>query len=995
GTVVGITASASDADATNNTITYSLDDSAGGRFTINSSTGVVTVANSTLLNFEAVASHIITVRATSSDTSFSSANFTISLTDVNEAPSSVSITSAAITLQFDSSSTFLQNSQGSAAVVASNVTSAYDSGRGGVAQFAVGGQFNSTGTIPTLVSNFTLFERFKDLYLSEQGYNTLFRGASEHQLLLNSSTKELGYYDNDGGSGFKGTGYIASALDDGQWHTAAVVNNAGVFSYYIDGAKVGNSISDNSTSTLSTIGGVAGGQTFAKYLDDFRYYGNALSATQVAALSTDTESSLTVVENAANGTYVGTAIARDLDAATTLTYSLTDSAGGRFAIHSSNGGITVANSSLLNFESNTAHTIVVQATDQLGLSYSQTVTINVSDVNDAPTAMIDTSIATEAGGVSNGTPGSNPTGNVLTNDTDQDAGDTKTVSGVAAGVVASASTNVSSNVIGSYGTINIAANGAYTYTVDNSNATVQALRTTAGTLQDVFTYTMRDTSGLTSTTQITITIQGANDAPTDISGTLTIAENSANGSTVGTVNTTDVDSGDSFTYTLTNNAGGRFSINATSGQVTVANGTLLDFESSSTHTIVVQSTDAAGASFTKTMTVAVTNANDRPIAVADTATAVEAGGVANATAGTNPTGNVLTNDTDVDGGDTKTVSGVAAGTVALASTNVGSSVTGTYGSITISSAGAYAYTVDNSNAAVQALRTSANTLADVFTYTMRDTAGLTSTTQITVTIQGANDAPNDITGTLSVAENSSNSTGVGVKYENRLRYSERFEVVNWALVGGAITANAGIAPDGTQTADRYTGGSGSSIRQTTTDSFTAGTTMTFSLYVKADGRSSLILRADNTGAFSGDAGRSYDLINLTSTAVYGTSTGTITDVGNGWRLLTVSAVADRSGTFTAVLDGLTNGAETGGYLIWGAQVNVGTDNPYSATTASSRSADISLTVADVDSGDNVTYALLDTAGGRFAVNSSTGLVTVANGSLLDFEAAASHNITVR
>ncbi|MFN7626377.1 MAG: beta strand repeat-containing protein, partial [Pirellula sp.] len=413
--------------------------------------------------------------------------------------------------------------------------------------------------------------------------------------------------------------------------------------------------------------------------------------------------------------------------------------------------------------------------------------------------------------------GINPTGNVLTNDTDQDAGDTKTVSGVAAGVVASASTNVSSNVIGSYGTINIAANGAYTYTVDNSNATVQALRTTAGTLQDVFTYTMRDTSGLTSTTQITITIQGANDAPTDISGTLTIAENSANGSTVGTVNTTDVDSGDSFTYTLTNNAGGRFSINATSGQVTVANGTLLDFESSSTHTIVVQSTDAAGASFTKTMTVAVTNANDRPIAVADTATAVEAGGVANATAGTNPTGNVLTNDTDVDGGDTKTVSGVAAGTVALASTNVGSSVTGTYGSITISSAGAYTYTVDNSNAAVQALRTSANTLADVFTYTMRDTAGVSSTTQITVTIQGANDAPSDLATTgLTVAENSANGTTVGT-----------------------------------------------------------------------------------------------------------------------------------------------------------------------------------LTRTDIDSGDTATYSLVDSAGGRFAINSTTGVVTVADGTLLNFEAAASHNITVR
>ncbi len=52
GTLVGITAFSMDADATTNTITYSLIDNAGGRFAINAQTGVVTVANSQLLNYE-------------------------------------------------------------------------------------------------------------------------------------------------------------------------------------------------------------------------------------------------------------------------------------------------------------------------------------------------------------------------------------------------------------------------------------------------------------------------------------------------------------------------------------------------------------------------------------------------------------------------------------------------------------------------------------------------------------------------------------------------------------------------------------------------------------------------------------------------------------------------------------------------------------------------------------------------------------------------------
>jgi hypothetical protein len=84
GSLVGITASASDADATTNAITYSLDDSAGGRFAINSSTGVVTVANSSLLNYESAISHQVTIRATSADGSFSTQVFTINLTDVDE-----------------------------------------------------------------------------------------------------------------------------------------------------------------------------------------------------------------------------------------------------------------------------------------------------------------------------------------------------------------------------------------------------------------------------------------------------------------------------------------------------------------------------------------------------------------------------------------------------------------------------------------------------------------------------------------------------------------------------------------------------------------------------------------------------------------------------------------------------------------------------------------------------------------------------------------------
>ncbi len=133
-------------------------------------------------------------------------------------------------------------------------------------------------------------------------------------------------------------------------------------------------------------------------------------------------------------------------------------------------------------------------------------------------------------------------------------------------------------------------------------------------------------------------------------------------------------------------------------------------------------------------TTAVANINDSPVAVADTASATEAGGILNGTAGTNPSGNVLTNDTDPDSGDTMTVSAISGGTV-------GASRSGSYGALTLHSDGSYSYTLDNANTSVQALRGSDNTLTDTFTYTVRDTAGLTSTANLVVTIHGANDAP--------------------------------------------------------------------------------------------------------------------------------------------------------------------------------------------------------------------------------------------------------------
>ncbi|MEM7316863.1 MAG: DUF642 domain-containing protein, partial [Planctomycetota bacterium] len=61
------------------------------------------------------------------------------------------------------------------------------------------------------------------------------------------------------------------------------------------------------------------------------------------------------------------------------TFSLTDDAGGRFAIDSSTGEITVADTSQLDYETDTSHNVTVEVTDAAGNTYSEAMSITIDD----------------------------------------------------------------------------------------------------------------------------------------------------------------------------------------------------------------------------------------------------------------------------------------------------------------------------------------------------------------------------------------------------------------------------------------------------------------------------------------------------------------------------------------------------------------------------------------------------------------------------------------
>ncbi|MBF0189573.1 MAG: DUF4347 domain-containing protein [Magnetococcales bacterium] len=256
-------------------------------------------------------------------------------------------------------------------------------------------------------------------------------------------------------------------------------------------------------------------------------------------------------------------------------------------------------------------------TDQRGTGYTRyfNTLIDVGAYESvSPLAIDDTASATETGSAA----GADGSGTLVTNDVTTG---TKTVTAIRTGNVAGGGVagTVGSALSGSYGALTVLASGSFTYVIDETNSTVNALQS-GQSLSDVFNYTLSDGS-LTDIALLTVTLQGA---------------------------------------------------------------------------------------------------NDTPLGVNDTATAIETG----SSSGSNATGNLLTNDSDPE----------SASLSAVATT-----LTGSYGTLTIASSGAYVYVADDANATVNALQ-SGQSVSDAFTYTLSD-GSLTHTATLTVTIQGADDPP--------------------------------------------------------------------------------------------------------------------------------------------------------------------------------------------------------------------------------------------------------------
>ncbi len=392
----------------------------------------------------------------------------------------------------------------------------------------------------------------------------------------------------------------------------------------------------------------------------------------------------------------GKLVATDVDDGAKLSFSLNDKAPAGFTLLKDGtwafNGLNPAYQSLAAGETKVL-SIDYTVTDEHGATSTNTLTLTVTGTNDTPIALPSLTFVREDAQIS---------GELKAIDVDNGAQLTFSLNQAApAGLT-------------------LGSDGKWSF--DASDAAYQHLK--AGAVQVInVPYTVTDEHGASTQSFLVITVTGTNDAPRADAATAAAVEDQVS---KGQLTATDVDDGAKLSFSVSGNPPAGFTLK-TDGSWTFdgKNPAYQSLAEGETKDIVVKYivTDEHGATDTQTLTITVTGTNDPAVI----------GGVAsvsvNETDAPITTGGQLT-VTDVDG---------------AASFQAQSNVAGLHGTFNLGTDGSWTYTA---NSAYNELGVG-DKLTDTFTVKAAD--GTSST--VTVTINGTNDAPVASADVASTEEN--------------------------------------------------------------------------------------------------------------------------------------------------------------------------------------------------------------------------------------------------
>lgn len=575
------------------TFTYTLVSGTGSNDNANFNISGNTLRTNTVLNFTTKSSHSIRVRSTDANGCFYEQTYTITVNDVNTAPSEI----------FISDSTVNENSAaltvvGSFSVLDNDLSDTYTytlvSGTGSTdnASFNI----NGTNLRTSAVFNYEVKSSYSiRVRVTDGASNTFDRVFTILVDDINDAPTNIMVNGNAVGTTFaenKPLGSVIANLtttdeDVTNTFTYSFVNTAG--NNNSDFTIIGSQLRTNNLFDFETR------QNYVVFIQTNDGNGG-LFTKQLLLTVTDSNDAPTAInltntsvsENLLPNTFVGKLSANDPDAGATHTFVLVLGAGS-----SGNSNFVISNDSLytntsFDFEAASSQSIRIAANDGNGGTFQQTFTINILNANDTPTDINITSNQIAENLPSNSTVGTLSTA-------DQDVANTfiySLVSGT--GSTDNNSFNISGNTLRS----------SVSFDFETKNSYSVRIRTT-------------DNGGSYFEKVFTINVTDVIDAPTNITITNdTINENLPANTLIGTINGVSQDPAVSYTFSFDNSISG----NDNSSFVLVGNqirsNAQFDFEAKSVYTVYITASTGPSASFTKLVQIFVRNQNDAPTDVA-------------------------------------------------------------------------------------------------------------------------------------------------------------------------------------------------------------------------------------------------------------------------------------------------------------------------------------------------------------------------------------------
>ncbi|GEM46948.1 ExeM/NucH family extracellular endonuclease [Deinococcus cellulosilyticus] len=540
-------------------------------------------------NFETKNSYSVRIRSTDSGSPAQvfEKTFTINVTDVNEAPTSIALSSESIN---ENVSAGTEVGTLSTTDVDAGDTHTYTlvSGYGDNAAFTITGNSLTINGSPDYETqpSYSIRVRSEDaggLFTTRDltiTINNVAENAAPSDITLTGTTLAE---NSPAGSGVGTIGGTDPNSDPLTFSLGAGVGDDDNGSFTVDGTSLKfNGVPDfeNQSQYKVRLEATDGSLTYA---EAFTITITDVNEAPVQLVLGNNE----VAENQPAGTTVATLYSVDQDSGSTFTYSLVSGPGSDDNSSFQISGDQLQTNASFNFEGKSSYSFRLRTTDAGGLFAEQAFTVNVTNANDAPTAVSlgNTSVAENQ-------PAGTTVGSLSS--TDQDIGDSFSYSLVSG---AGDTDNGSFSIIG------------------------DQLQTTEAfnfELKDTFSIRVRttDAAGLTAEQAITVTVTNENEPPVDLElSSENVNENSAANTVVANLSGLDPENNIASFSIVSQEHAGAFKVSGS--QLQVDDGSQLNYEGDDTHDLTLRVTDSGGLYYEKNVSITINDVNEAPVANTD------------------------------------------------------------------------------------------------------------------------------------------------------------------------------------------------------------------------------------------------------------------------------------------------------------------------------------------------------------------------------------------